>query len=98
MRAPWDELSRKRRHKLEPLTEIRQKFRSVNFYKKGCPKGDDITDPGVELVGSSAGQPGQEIWCYRVDSAHTAYMEGIEADGMKVDVFADWQCQNLIET
>ena len=70
----------------------------MNLYKKGCPKGDNIDDPGVQLVGSTAGQAKQEIWCYQVDSAHAAFLDGIVADSMKVDVFADSQCSNLIET
>jgi hypothetical protein len=41
----------------------------------------------VERVGNTAGQPGQEVWCYLVNSSHAGYVEGIEDDGMKVDVF-----------
>ncbi|KAK3301863.1 uncharacterized protein B0T15DRAFT_325568 [Chaetomium strumarium] len=70
----------------------------INFYEKGCPQDGDSTDPNLVKVGSTSGQADQQIWCYRVDSAHTAVLTGIEADNMKVELFADWQCLNLMES
>lgn len=44
------------------------------------------------MTGGTAGEPGQELWCIPVGSAHNIVIEGIEADGMGVWLFSDPEC------
>jgi hypothetical protein len=64
----------------------------VYTYKSGCPA--TVGDNPASVV---AGEPGQTLWCIPTNGdSHDLQAVGLDSDNMKVELYADWLCQDKI--